>query len=85
MDAVAFYLDSQVVGDLLGPCPPSVEGEYTYMPYRGPGHHNLMTQLGTSRTPRCHFLKDGKRVEFSVVAHIEYGRLRLAGFVESLA
>jgi hypothetical protein len=83
--AVSFYLDSQIVGDFSGSSPPLCDGEYAYVPHRGPGHVNLMNQLMANHTPRCHYLLDGTRIEFSVVAHVTYGKLRVAGFEESSA
>jgi hypothetical protein len=77
---ITFYIDGQAVGYFLDSPAPVSDGEYAYMPFRGPGHLNLMTQLQSSHAPRCHYLFDGKRVEFSVVAQSKSGLLRLAGF-----
>ena len=77
---IAFYLDGQPVGSFSGPHAPIAAGEYAYEPYRGPGHYTLTTQLKTSQTPRCHYTLGTTRVEFSVVAHVRYGVLRLSGF-----
>jgi hypothetical protein len=77
---VKFYLTSQVVGEFALADAPLQEGEHAYMPYRGPGHVNLMNQLKAGQVPRCHYVHEGRRIEFSVVAHIAYGMLRLNGF-----
>jgi len=80
---VTFYLDNLPVGSFSDDCAPLTEGEYKYMPYRGPGHYNLALQLKASRVPRCHYNLDARRVEFTVLAHVEYGVLRLSGFETS--
>ena len=78
--STVFYLDGQPVGSFLGAQAPLAAGEYAYEPYRGPGHYSLTTQLKTSRIPRCQYTLGTTRVEFSVVAHVRHGVLRLSGF-----
>ena len=77
---VTFFLDNLPVGYFLDDCTPVAEGEYKYMPFRGPGHYSLGLQLKALNTPRCHYTSDSRRVEFSVLAHVEYGVLRLSNF-----
>jgi len=77
---VTFYLDNLPVGYFLDDCTPEVDGNYKYMPFRGPGHYNLGLQLRNSRTPRCHYVANEKRVEFSVRTYVEYGVLCLSNF-----
>ena len=77
---VAFFLGNQVVGAFPGARPPTSDGTYPYEPYRGPGHLNLCVQLEASHAPRCHYVFEDKRIEFSVLSRDQYGTLRLVGF-----
>jgi hypothetical protein len=80
---VPFYLDSQPVGEFEAEATPTFDGDYSYEPYRGPGHYNLQVQLKSSHTPRCHYTVGSERVEFSVVAYVRDRVLRLSGFESS--
>jgi hypothetical protein len=75
-----FYLNTQPVGCFSSDGVPTTDGEYKYMPYRGPGHYDLGVHLKTSRTPRCYYKEGTRRVEFSVAAHVGYGVLKLKDF-----
>ena len=77
---LTFILEDHAVGGFTNAQPPTTDGDYAYEPYRGIGHLNLMTQLKASASPRCHYRSGSKRVEFSVVAHVKYGVLRLSKF-----
>jgi hypothetical protein len=77
---VTFYLNNLPVGYFSDDSTPIADGDYKYMPYRGPGHYNLGLLLKSSQVPRCHYTSSGRRIEFSVLAQIEYGVLRLSGF-----
>lgn len=55
-------------------------GRYRYMPYRGPGHHEMQAALRAGGRPRCAFSVSGRAVSFAVVDCPEYGVLELADF-----
>lgn len=59
---------------------PAVEGEYSYEPYRGPGHYDMSSALGAGQKPRCSYANAGQRVFFDVTACPEYGFLSLENF-----
>jgi hypothetical protein len=59
---------------------PRRDGRYRYMPYRGPGHLQMQTELRNSARAECHYEFGGERVTFAVEDYPEYGVLELANF-----
>jgi len=79
-DEVTFFMGSQVVGAFPRNRLPTMDGSYSYEPFRSPGHLNLHIQLKAGNAPLC-FYKDGtQRVSFCVTASPAQGVLTLVGF-----
>lgn len=64
---------------------PTGEGLAAYMPYRGPGHHDMQMVLRAGATARCAYLSEKGRVHFDVLGCPNYGVLSLANFSEEEA
>ena len=75
-----FYFDGNAVGYFTEEPLPTAPGRYHYMPYRGPGHYRLGLALRSAGPQRCHYIADGKKVHFTVVAWVSYGLLELRDF-----
>jgi hypothetical protein len=59
---------------------PQRDGVYTYMPYRSVSHLRMHERLQQTGSARCHYVRDGRHVWFSVIGFPDYGRLQLAQF-----
>lgn len=78
--AHTFFFEGLPAGYLSGEALPQGTGNFRYVPYRGPGHHNLGQALKLHGPQRCHYLASGEERHFTVVKWISYGLLELAGF-----
>ena len=56
------------------------DGRYHYMPYRGPGHLQMQTELREKGGARCYFNTGSEQVSFTVSDCPEYGVLVLTNF-----
>jgi len=75
-----FFFEGNPVGYFTDEALPASPGRYHYMPYRGPGHYRLGVVLRSSGPQRCHYLADGKKMEFTVATWVSYGLLELTDF-----
>ena len=78
-----FFFEGMPVGYFEGSEYPRSPGRYRYVPYRGPGHYEMQTQLRASGCPRCYYEVDGTLVSFAVLNCPEPGVLELSDFEES--
>ena len=69
------------VGCFENQCVLSMPGRFRYMPYRGPGHHEMQMALRNGQRPRC-TISD---TSFEIVECPEYGVLVLSAFVHGEA
>lgn len=76
MAMLGFFFEEKPVG-LLNVGPPRRNGIYDYMPYRGPGHLEMMAALEWKSVARCRCDAPWEDVEFSVEESPEYGKLRI--------
>jgi hypothetical protein len=75
-----FYFDGMAVGYFVGSDGPRVPGDYLYEPYRGTGHYEMQSLLCGGGSPRCSYVAEGERVEFTVKGCPQYGVLELCDF-----
>jgi hypothetical protein len=80
MDDVTFFMGGQVVGEFPWSLLPTMDGSYSYEPYRAPGHVNLHIELWAGIAPLCFYKSGAQRVSFCVIASPAQGLLTLAGF-----
>jgi hypothetical protein len=72
-----FNFEGMAVGSLqFGP--PRRNGIYDYMPYRGPGHLEMLVALEKLGSARCRCGPPWEDVEFTVKESPEYGKLKIA-------
>ncbi len=75
-----FFFEGNAVGYFMEEPLPKAPGRYRYVPYRGPGHYRLGVALSSSGPQCCHYVADGKKIQFTVKAWVSYGLLELSGF-----
>jgi hypothetical protein len=75
-----FDFESNPVGLFRDQAFPIEPGEYAYEPYRGPGHYEMQTALGSGTEVICMYMLNGQRVSFQVLSCPRYGILNLSGF-----
>jgi hypothetical protein len=68
------------VGCFEGSEYPQRNGQYVYMPYRGPGHLKMQTERRKIGHARCYYDVGAERISFTVVDCPTYGVLELADF-----
>jgi hypothetical protein len=78
-----FYFDGMAVGHFEQDDYPTTDGQYRYMPYRGPGHYEMQTSLERGDEVRCSYKTRGQHVTFVVRECPEHGALVLADFASS--
>jgi hypothetical protein len=71
---------SMPVGVFIGANPPSVDGVYEYMPYRGFGHFEMWQEIERSGFARCAYSNGEQEVAFNVQDAGTYGVLKLSSF-----
>jgi hypothetical protein len=76
-----FLFDGSAVGYFEDGAYPRVAGRYRYMPYRGPGHYEMVTRLESGSGVSCYYDHDKGRVLFTVMRLVAYGLLDLDDFV----
>jgi hypothetical protein len=59
---------------------PLAAGRFRYVPYRGPGHYKMQTQLRAGDNPNCYYDTKDAHVTFTVRDCPEYGVLELCDF-----
>jgi hypothetical protein len=72
---VEFYFDGNIAGRFADL--PQAAGTHRYEPSRSLGHLAMHKELKSGRTPQCSAEIDGKRIDFTVAACVEYGVLDL--------
>ncbi|MDG3007387.1 hypothetical protein [Paludisphaera mucosa] len=75
-----FTFRGSPVGCFIGERAPLSPGLRRYEPYRCRGHYDMHHALREGGSPRCRYVRDGERVEFTVRACPEHGVLDLADF-----
>lgn len=75
-----FFFGNNAVGYFEHEAFPTADGNYQYVPYRGPGHFEMREALRATGAADCWYALDGVRVTFTVAACPEYGVLRLSDF-----
>ncbi|WP_165247255.1 hypothetical protein [Paludisphaera soli] len=75
-----FSFNGEVVGCFFDERAPLSPGPRRYEPYRSNGHFEMHRALDEGETPRCRYVRDGERVEFTVNSSPRYGVLELADF-----
>jgi len=78
--AKTFFFQGNPVGYFEDEPLPTKPGNYRYVPYRGVGHYRLMGALKSEGPQRCYYIKDGKKLKFTVQAWVSYGLLQLSEF-----
>lgn len=78
-----FYFDGMAVGYFRQKDYPTSDGNYRYMPYRGPGHYEMQTTLEREGEARCSYDAGGQHVTFVVRKSPEHDVLVLTGFAIS--
>ena len=58
---------------------PRQNGRYRYMPYRGPGHYQMQTEI-KNQAVRCYYTVGSEQCSFAVLDCPEYGVLELGDF-----
>ena len=76
MAMLSFNFNDMAVG-VLNVGPPRRNGVYDYMPYRGPGHLEMVTALHAGNPARCRCAPPWEDVEFTAHEIPEYGKLRI--------
>ncbi|MBW3636143.1 MAG: hypothetical protein KY445_06705 [Armatimonadetes bacterium] len=79
-DKLAFYIDGTFAATFVGEAFPSEDGRYRYMPYRGPGHYDLVTTMTAFGFARCFYEDGADVVHFTARPDTEYGFLNLSEF-----
>ena len=51
---------------------PTVPGDFTYMPYRGPGHGQMQKTLMESGQTTCSFKKGNETFTLTIIARPKY-------------
>jgi hypothetical protein len=77
MSVVEFTFKGMPVGEFEDPGLPSAPGSRRYMPFRGPGHHEMQSALQSGATATCEAVLDDRRVQFVVAACPSYGVLQI--------
>jgi hypothetical protein len=80
MKELTFYFERMPVGRFVQSDYPTTDGQYRYMPYRGPGHYEMQTSLRRGDEVRCAYDAGGQHVTFAVRECPEYGALVLGDF-----
>lgn len=83
MKELIFYFARMPVGRFERGVYPTSDGQYRYMPFRGPGHYEMQTSLERGDEVRCSYNVGGQHVTFAVRECPEYGALVLADFTKS--
>ena len=83
MKELIFYFARMPVGHFERGVYPTIDGQYRYMPFRGPGHYEMQTSLERGDEVRCSYDAGGQQVTFAVRECPEYGALVLADFRKS--
>jgi hypothetical protein len=60
-----FFFEEYAVG-YFEDQPPSSQGQYRYIPFRGLGHYRLVKALASSGSQRCYYLAAGEKRYFTV-------------------
>ena len=79
MSALEFKFRGLPVGYFEEATYPKEEGRYRYMPYRGPGHYEMMKALKEEILVEIQF-EDSGRVRKAKAKKSEYGFLELSEF-----
>jgi hypothetical protein len=83
MNEIEFYFQGNPVGTFIDPAPPFEKCNCKYMPYRGPGHFAMQTELKNNGIARCYYdSKEGRHI-FEVTSCSANGELELGAFVLS--
>jgi hypothetical protein len=77
-----FYINDMVVGTFEGNRYPVQDGEYKYMPYRGPGHLEMQNRLKKDGKAQCKYILKNKDIIFDITACPKYGIVVLANIRE---
>lgn len=75
-----FFFQNQEVGFFETLSFPSKDGGYSYMPYRGLGHHEMQQAFIQKGFADCYYINGNHRVSFRVEPTGEYRKLILSEF-----
>jgi hypothetical protein len=73
-----FHFNGHAVGVFATDIPPLCDGEYSYEPYRGPGHFDMQQTISTNSVAACQCFDGRAKIRFDVLGCPRYGVVELA-------
>ena len=78
-NGLEFYFQGRAVGVFseLPPIEGACEVEIEYEPFRGAGHYEMQAALRNGESPRCEYMRGGRKVGFTVIGSPSNRRLKV--------